>query len=134
MPTVKKTIPYKLRTLGSVAMLGAASLIVLNSCQKDEDPIDTYKQELDQLIKQYRIAIIDAKTKPWNISTTFDAWFNENKQKAGIDTPTAPDSAKITQTDEFRDGFRKFEEYGNPESMDNLKDVSTQLVKKIKER
>jgi hypothetical protein len=38
MPTVKKIIPYKLKKLGSIAMLSTASLLALNSCGKDDEP------------------------------------------------------------------------------------------------
>jgi hypothetical protein len=38
MPTVKKVFPYKLKKLGSIAMLSTASLLALNSCGKDDEP------------------------------------------------------------------------------------------------
>jgi hypothetical protein len=38
MPTVKKVFPYKLKKLGSIAMLSTASLLALNSCNKDDEP------------------------------------------------------------------------------------------------
>jgi hypothetical protein len=51
MPTVKKIIPYKLKKLGSIAMLSTASLLALNSCGKDE-PEDPNKAKIEALKAQ----------------------------------------------------------------------------------
>jgi hypothetical protein len=91
MPTVKKIIPYKLKKLGSIAMLGAASLLALNSCGKDDEPEDPTKAKIEALKAQekqqaaeVRAAVEPATTQPDNIENWYWGVFDYNNLPRGI--------------------------------------------------
>jgi hypothetical protein len=104
MPTVKKIIPYKLKKLGSIAMLSTASLLALNSCSKDEpeDPtkakIEALKAQEKQQAAEVRAAVEPAKTQPINIEKGFNSEFRgeSNRRLGSIDgAKNLPDSAQM---------------------------------------
>jgi hypothetical protein len=131
-----KIIPYKLKKLGSIAMLGAASLLALNSCGKDDEPEDPTKAKIEALKAQekqqaaeVRAAVYPAKTQPINIELFFNSEFQglSNIHFGSIDgAKNLPDSAQmfIYEIDQFRRSF------GDPISINN--ETLTALYNKSK--
>jgi hypothetical protein len=136
MPTVKKIIPYKLKKLGSIAMLSTASLLALNSCGKDDEPEDPTKAKIEALKAQekqqaaeVRAAVHPAKYNPDNIESLFNSEFRglSNIHFGSIDgAKNLPDSAQIFiyEIDQFRRSF------GDPTPSNN--ETLTSLYNKSK--
>jgi hypothetical protein len=112
----EKIIPCKLKKWGFMAMLGAASLLALNSCGKDEpeDPtkakIEALKAQEKQQAAEVRAAVHPAKYDPDKIQSLFDSEFRgeSNRRLGSIDgAKNLPDSAQmfIYVIDGFRASF-----------------------------
>jgi hypothetical protein len=138
MPTVKKVFPYKLKKLGSIAMLGTASLLALNSCGKDDEPEDPTKAKIEALKAQekqqaaeVRDAVRPALTQPDDIEEWYWEIFNRLDVPRGTNLYDST-GIHVRMVDDFRDT------YGTPipsnnETLSNLYNKSKTYIATVDE-